>query len=94
MPGPRGALPPSLAGLDLTPDQRSRVSAILERSRPRTDSLLRQTWPQVRALMDSVQLQIREVLTPAQREQFDAINRRILRFDRDVPRPPIGPPPR
>lgn len=72
-PGARGGLPPFFDELDLTPDQRKQIAAILERRRPATDSILRASLPRLRAVTDSTRLEIRSVLTPAQREKMDRI---------------------
>jgi Spy/CpxP family protein refolding chaperone len=62
--------------LDLTSEQRQRIEAILQQSRPLTDSVLRSSLPRLRAIRDSVRLEIRAVLTPEQQERFDAMERR------------------
>lgn len=67
---PRG-LPPFFDRLGLSPDQRAKITAILERERPRTDSILRTSLPALRAIAESAHAEIRDVLTPAQREQLD-----------------------
>lgn len=67
---PRG-LPPFFDRLGLSPDQRAKITAILERERPRTDSILRISLPALRAIAESAHAEIRDVLTPAQREQLD-----------------------
>ncbi len=64
-------LPPFFDRLDLSADQRAKITAILERERPRTDSILRISLPALRAIAESAHAEIREVLTPAQREQLD-----------------------
>jgi Spy/CpxP family protein refolding chaperone len=72
----RGAMPPMFQRLDLTSEQRQRIEAILQQSRPLTDSVLRSSLPRLRAIRDSVRLEIRAVLTPEQQERFDAMERR------------------
>jgi Spy/CpxP family protein refolding chaperone len=67
---PRG-LPPFFDRLGLSPDQRTKITAILERERPRTDSILRTSLPALRAIAESAHAEIRDVLTPTQREQLD-----------------------
>lgn len=57
--------------LDLTEDQRSRMSAIFEAHRPVIDSIMGETMPRIRALRDSAEVQIKLILTPEQREKFE-----------------------
>lgn len=59
--------------LDLTPGQSRRIESILERQRGHMD-----------ALRDSTHAEIERVLTPAQRQRFRDLERRLMRF---------GPPP-
>jgi len=70
-PPPRG-LPPELReGMNLSPDQETRIQAILDHSRPRTDAILDDCLPRLRAVADSIRLEIRAVLTPDQQRLFD-----------------------
>ena len=71
-----GMMPPMFERLDLTDEQRERIAAILQQSRPLTDSVLQSSLPRLRAIRDSVRSQIRAVLTPEQQERFDAMERR------------------
>lgn len=64
-------LPPFFDRLGLSADQRAKITAILQRERPRTDSILRTSLPALRAIAESAHAEIRDVLTPAQREQLD-----------------------
>jgi Spy/CpxP family protein refolding chaperone len=73
--GGRGGLPnraPILDGLELTEDQRSRVDSILEEGRRRVTTLWREQESVFRAAMDSTQAEIHGVLSPEQREEYDA----------------------
>ena len=63
-----------LDALHLTPEQQQAVQRILAQSQPRTDSILNQSLPVLRAEADSMQARIRAVLTPEQRQQFDAMH--------------------
>ncbi|HWK90103.1 MAG TPA: hypothetical protein VNP72_08900 [Longimicrobium sp.] len=65
--------------IDLTPDQRTRIEAIMARGRARTDSLWRRDGTRVRAAVDSTRAEIRAVMTPPQRARFDQ-----LRAERDA----------
>lgn len=66
-----GELPRPFERLDLTNDQRTEISAILERGRPQTDSVLQELMPRLQAISDSIRVEIREVLTPEQTELLD-----------------------
>jgi Spy/CpxP family protein refolding chaperone len=70
-------LPPGFADLELTADQRQRIHAIMEARRHTTDSVLEASLPRLRATFDSVREEIRAVLTPEQRERFDAMEPRM-----------------
>lgn len=72
-PWPEGHLPMMFRELDLTPDQRERIAAILRESRPRTDEILRRMLPRLRAVTDSVRHQVREVLTVEQAARLDSL---------------------
>jgi Spy/CpxP family protein refolding chaperone len=67
----RGGLVGPLERLDLTPEQRSAIEAIMERRRLETDSIFEAFLPRMRATADSLRSAIREVLTPEQRQEFD-----------------------
>jgi Spy/CpxP family protein refolding chaperone len=96
-PGPLepGRLPPGLERLDLTTEQRSRIMAILDQARPRTDSIFREAMPRVRAVMDGVRDSIRTVLTEEQRKEFDEVtrNRPVGGPGGGPGGPEMGPPP-
>jgi len=66
-----GELPRPFARLGLTEEQRTEISAILERGRPQTDSVLQELMPHLQAISDSIRVEIREVLTPEQTELLD-----------------------
>jgi Spy/CpxP family protein refolding chaperone len=68
-------IPVLYEALQLTPEQRREIQAIMQANRPRTDSLLHRTWPQLRALLDSVRRQIEQVLTPEQRARLAVMRR-------------------
>jgi Spy/CpxP family protein refolding chaperone len=63
--------PPAYERLGLSDDQRARITAILERTRPRTDSVMREVMPRLRAITDSAEAEINTVLTAEQRERFE-----------------------
>ena len=92
-PGPLepGRLPPGLERLDLSAAQRSRIMAILDQARPRTDSIFQEAMPKVRAIMDGVRDSIRTVLTEEQRKEFDEGTRNRPMGPGGGPE--VGPPP-
>jgi Spy/CpxP family protein refolding chaperone len=57
--------------LDLTPEQREQIEAILREERAKADSVLRAVRPVLQARYDSASAAIRAVLTPEQRDRFD-----------------------
>ncbi|HEX2095693.1 MAG TPA: hypothetical protein VHG28_25065 [Longimicrobiaceae bacterium] len=61
--------------LDLTPEQRERVDAILERRRAQTRQFWDTEGAALRAMVDSTRSEIRAVLTPEQRERYDQLRR-------------------
>ena len=67
-----GELPPPFARLGLTEEQRTEISALFERGRPRADSVLRELMPHLQAIQDSIRAEIRDILTAEQAEQLDA----------------------
>jgi hypothetical protein len=68
-------IPVVYEALQLTPDQRERIRALMEAIRPATDSLLRESWPQLRTLLDSLQRGVEQVLTTEQRARLVAMRR-------------------
>ena len=66
---PRGL--PLARQLDLTPEQRDRIEAIMREERSKADSVLRAVRPVLQARYDSANAAIRAVLTPEQRQRFD-----------------------
>jgi Spy/CpxP family protein refolding chaperone len=57
--------------LNLTPDQKTQVDAIMERRRVEMEAFWKQHGPTLRAIYDSTRVEIRAVLTPEQRELDD-----------------------
>jgi Spy/CpxP family protein refolding chaperone len=60
-----------LEGLDLTPEQDAKVSAIMDQRRGELESIVRQTFPQVRAINEQMQQEVRAILTPEQQRRWD-----------------------
>lgn len=76
--------------LDLTPNQRREVEAILERKRARLRALRGETRPKLAEIRRSTRAEIRGILTPEQAERFDRLEEdwasRWRKRRREVPR--------
>jgi len=59
--------------LDLTPDQRAQVDAIISASQERTKKLMEPIAPQLHAELQQAKEAVRAVLTPEQRPRFDEL---------------------
>ncbi len=59
--------------VDLSPEQRQRVDAIMAARRALTDSLWRQDGARIRAVVDSTRAEVRALLTPGQRAEYDGL---------------------
>ncbi|HEX2191503.1 MAG TPA: hypothetical protein VHG51_21505 [Longimicrobiaceae bacterium] len=59
--------------LDLTPEQRTRVDAVMERRRAQADSFWEREGPRMRAIVDSTRAEVRAILTPEQRAEYDRL---------------------
>lgn len=80
--GPPGMLPHLMVRhlerrLDLTPEQRTRVEAILKRHHDRIFALTESVRPQVRQEIDAANREIEAVLTPEQRQKYEALKLRL-----------------
>lgn len=69
-------LPPELTALGLSPAQGDSLRRILRDGNQQVRRILQEFDPRIRAATDSVATAIRAVLTPDQRERFDASRRR------------------
>jgi Spy/CpxP family protein refolding chaperone len=56
-----------------TPEQRTRIDAILERRRGQMDAFWDGEGKRLRSIVDSTRNEIREVLTPEQRVEYDRL---------------------
>lgn len=77
--------------LDLSPEQRDSVRAILERHRPGFDSVWAETRPRYETLRDRVRSDIRAQLNPDQQRRYDDMIARLdaerrAREENDAPR--------
>lgn len=71
-----------LAGLDLTPEQRGRAEAILERQEDSLERYWQGRIPEIRRMLDESYAEIRALLSPAQQSAFD---RRVGELEGRVP---------
>lgn len=60
--------------LGLTADQQMRIDVILDEQQQRMREIMRETRPQTRALLKETRARIEEVLTPEQRERWEAMH--------------------
>ena len=61
--------------LDLTPDQQAKIQPILDQAKPQIIAARKEGMDKVKAIRDNTQAQIRPLLTPAQQQKWDAINK-------------------
>jgi len=61
--------------LDLTPDQQAKVKAIFEQAKPQIKAAREEGRQKARAIRENIQSQIRPILTPAQQQKWDAIQK-------------------
>lgn len=64
--------------LDLTPQQRKEVEAILNRHGQAIEAISAMTRPRVHTEIQQANAEIERVLTPEQREKFDRVKMRLL----------------
>ncbi|HEV3052198.1 MAG TPA: hypothetical protein VGX50_17950, partial [Longimicrobium sp.] len=62
--------------VDLSPEQRARIDAIMARRRALTDSLWQTDGARIRAAVDSTRAEIRAVMTPAQAAEYDQLRQK------------------
>ena len=90
-PPPGGLAPPDLRALDLTLEQQREARAIGERYRPELDALRRQIQPEAEKLHRKMRAELRKILTPAQRELHDRLERERTLGPPGGPGGPAGP---
>ncbi len=62
-------------GLDLTPDQQSKVQPLIDQARPQIIAIHKDAMEKTHAIMDKTMTQIRPILTPDQQKKFDAFQK-------------------
>ncbi len=86
--------------LDLTPQQRREIKAILDQDGAKARVIFDTMRPRLKALFDSTTREVRAVLTPGQRREFDRyvdermarLRERMRESDQDHDRNPDHPP--
>lgn len=78
--------------LDLTPEQRARIEALVQETQGRTRQAWQEMQPRLRDEFRRLREDIRAVLTPEQREQFDRLQRRPRPGPAGEPRHRLGRP--
>ena len=61
--------------LDLTPEQQAKIKPIFEQARPQMKAARQESKEKMKAIRDNTMAQIRPILTPAQQQKFDAIQK-------------------
>ncbi len=85
-PGKR--LPPFLASLDLSAEQRTRLEAVVEKYHARFEEVFEASAPRLRALREEMDAEVLPILTEAQRARVAE-----LKKQRPEGGPGFGPPP-
>src|SRR5437588_3807136 len=62
-------------GLNLTPDQQSKVQPLIDQARPQIIAIHKDAMEKTHAIMDKTMSQIRPLLTPDQQKKFDALQK-------------------
>jgi Spy/CpxP family protein refolding chaperone len=65
----------TLDKLGLSPEQRARAEAIIERSAPRSEQAMRDIAERLQSVSDSVDAELRAILTVEQRARLDSLRR-------------------
>jgi len=61
--------------LDLTPEQQAKIKPIIEQAKPQMKAARQESRQKMQAIRDNTMAQIRPILTPAQQQKFDAIQK-------------------
>ena len=62
-------------GLNLTPDQQSKVQPLIDQARPQIIAIHKDAMEKTHAILDKTMSQIRPILTPDQQKKFDAFQK-------------------
>ena len=61
--------------LDLTPDQQAKIKPIFEQAKPQIQAARQESRQKMQAIRENVRSQIRPILTPAQQQKWDAMQK-------------------
>src|SRR6478752_1118562 len=61
--------------LDLTPEQQAKIKPIFEQAKPQIQAARLESMQKMQAIRENVQAQIRPILTPAQQQKWDAMQK-------------------
>lgn len=61
--------------LDLTPDQVAKLQPIFDQAKPQIMAARQEAKQKLQAIRENIQSQIRPILTPAQQQKFDALQK-------------------
>jgi Spy/CpxP family protein refolding chaperone len=61
--------------LDLTPEQQTKIQPILDQAKPQIIAARKESMEKMKAIRDNTRAQIRPLLTPAQQQKFDALQK-------------------
>ena len=61
--------------LDLSPEQQAKIKPILEQAKPQMEAARQESKQKMQAIRENTTAQIRPILTPAQQQKFDAIQK-------------------
>jgi protein CpxP len=61
--------------LELTPEQQAKIQPILDQAKPQVIAVRQEAMQKIKTIRDATRTQIRAVLTPAQQQKFDALQK-------------------
>jgi Spy/CpxP family protein refolding chaperone len=61
--------------LDLTPEQQAKIQPIFDQAKPQIRAARQEAMQKIKAIRDTTVAQIRPVLTPAQQQKFDTLQK-------------------
>lgn len=61
--------------LELTPEQQAKIQPILDQAKPQIIAARKEAMEKANAIRENVRTQIRPLLTPAQQQKFDALQK-------------------
>ncbi|MEY2584297.1 MAG: motif family protein [Verrucomicrobiota bacterium] len=61
--------------LDLTPEQQAKIQPIFDQAKPQMKAARQEAKQKVQAIRENIRSQIRPILTPAQQQKWDALQK-------------------